>query len=272
MSRASLKSVSRLIDIANDEKPVNEQFLTDVCRSIELESEKHWGIPSKTFKPSGMRCPRDNYYTLMGVEPDKGSTSHNMIGIVNSGSDIHERMQSAISKMKDNGIDCEYVSVPDFIESRGLTDLVIREQYGYETKLYNTKYNISFMLDGIIKYRGKYYILEIKTETSNKWYSRDGVDKKHHNQGIAYSLNMGLSDVMFLYIDRDMILVNVHACLRGALKGNAGPGQLRQAIDIIRLDAQRVLDVTPHLLRPCLRAEDTGLQRDLVRRQAHLLH
>ncbi len=204
MSRASLKSVSRLIDIANDEKPVNEQFLTDVCRSIELESEKHWGIPSKTFKPSGMRCPRDNYYTLMGVEPDKGSTSHNMIGIVNSGSDIHERMQSAISKMKDNGIDCEYVSVPDFIESRGLTDLVIREQYGYETKLYNTKYNISFMLDGIIKYRGKYYILEIKTETSNKWYSRDGVDKKHHNQGIAYSLNMGLSDVMFLYIDRDM--------------------------------------------------------------------
>lgn len=204
MSRASLKSVSRLIDIANEEKSVEEQFLTDLCRSIELDSERYYKLPSKTFKPSGMRCPRDNYYTLMGVEPDKGSASHNMIGIVNSGSDIHERTQSAISKMKDNGMYCEYVSVPDFIKSRELDDLVIREQHGYETKLYNTKYNISFMLDGIIKYRGKYYILEIKTETSNKWYSRDGVDKKHYNQAIAYSLNMGLDDVMFLYIDRDM--------------------------------------------------------------------
>lgn len=205
MSRASLKSVSRLIDIANEEKSVEEQFLTDLCRSIELDSEKYYKLPSKTFKPSSLTCGVNSYYQIMGVEPDKGSASHNMIGIVNSGSDIHERIQSAISKMKDNGMYCEYVSVPDFIKSRELDDLVIREQHGYETKLYNTKYNISFMLDGIIKYRGKYYILEIKTETSNKWYSRDGVDKKHYNQAIAYSLNMGLDDVMFLYIDRDML-------------------------------------------------------------------
>lgn len=205
MSRASLKSVSRLINIANEEKPIEEQFLTDLCRSIELDSEKHWKLPSRTFKPSGMRCPRDNYYTLMGVEPDKGSSSHNMIGIVNSGSDIHDRMQTAISGMIENGMSCEYVSVPDFIKERGIDDLVIREQHGHETKLYNTKYNISFMLDGIIRYKGKYFILEIKTETSNKWYSRAEVDKKHYNQAIAYSLNMGLNDVMFLYIDRDML-------------------------------------------------------------------
>lgn len=205
MSRASLKSVSRLIDIANDVKPIEEQFLTDLCRSIELDADKHWGIPSKTFKPSGMRCTRNNYYTLMGVEPDKGGSTHNNVGIVNSGSDIHDRMQTAISGMKENGMDCEYVSVPDFIKSRNIENLIIREQHGHETKLYNEKYNISFMLDGIIKYKGKYYILEIKTETSNKWYSRDGVDKKHYNQAIAYSLNMGLDDVMFLYIDRDML-------------------------------------------------------------------
>lgn len=204
MSRASLKSVSRLIDIANEEKPVAEQFLSDLCRSIELDDEKAWAIPSKTFKPSGMRCPRENYYTLMGVEPDKGSTSHSMIGIVNSGTDTHERIQLAVSKMCTNGIDCYYVDVGEFVKSRNLTDIVVREQKGFETKLYNKKYNISFMCDGIIKYKGKYYILEIKTETSNKWYSRTGVDKKHFNQAIAYSFSLKLDNVLFVYIDRDM--------------------------------------------------------------------
>ena len=51
MSRTSLKSVSKLIDLANDEKSVEEQFLHDLCRSIELNEEKGWGdLPSKLLE------------------------------------------------------------------------------------------------------------------------------------------------------------------------------------------------------------------------------
>lgn len=206
MSRSSLKSVQKLIDIANKEEAIEDSFLHDLCRSIELTEEKSWGgIPSQTFKPSSMQCKRNSYYQIMGVQPDIGEASHVMIGIANSGTDIHVRVQDAVAGMKDNGIDCEYVDVGDYVESHNLKDIVVREKKGNETKLYNKRYNISFMCDGIIKYRGEYYILEIKSETSNKWYSRLGVDKKHYNQGIAYSLSLGIDKVLFLYIERDML-------------------------------------------------------------------
>lgn len=204
MGRASLKSVSRLIEAANDVSSVEEQFLQDLCRSIEISADKGWGIPSKTYKPSSMQCKRNSYYQLMGVEPDRGNSTHTMIGIVNSGSDIHERVQSAVEQMCENGMDCYYIDVEGFVNDRELHDIKVREKRGFETKLYNEKYNISFMCDGIIQYKKKYYILEIKTETSSKWYSRTGVDKKHYNQAIAYSLSLGLDNVIFLYVDRDM--------------------------------------------------------------------
>jgi CRISPR/Cas system-associated exonuclease Cas4 (RecB family) len=107
--------------------------------------------------------------------------------------------------MKQNGIDCDWINVAEFVQSRGLDYLTIREQVGAETKLYDTRYNISFMCDGIVKYKGKYYILEFKTETSSKWYTRNGVDPKHYHQAMSYSNSLQLDNVIFVYIDRDML-------------------------------------------------------------------
>ena len=64
---------------------------------------------------------------------------------------------------------------------------------------------MSFMCDGIIKYKNHYYILEVKTETSNKWWSREGVDEKHYNQATAYSIAFGLDEIIFLYVNRDIL-------------------------------------------------------------------
>ena len=55
-----------------------------------------------------------------------------------------------------------------------------------------------------IKYKGKYYILEIKTESSYKWRERTYVDDSHIQQAIAYSLNLCINDVLFLYECRDL--------------------------------------------------------------------
>lgn len=205
MARGSLKAVSRLIDIANTNVPIEEQFRTDLCRSIELTDEKNSGMPSRTFKPSSMTCKRCCYYQVTGMTPDESKSTYTMIGICNSGSDIHIRTQTAVMQMKDNGMDCEWVDVENYVKSRGLDYLEIKSKTGTETKLYDKRYNISFMCDGIIKYKGKYYILEIKTETSGKWYSRTGVNPKHYNQAISYSNSLQLDNVLFLYIDRDML-------------------------------------------------------------------
>lgn len=205
MARNSLKNVMKLVDEAKKVMPIEESFLFDLKRSIELDDSKIARKPSQTYKPSSMNCIRNMFYQVVGKEQDEGSSSYVMVGICNAGTDIHARVQSYVSGMKGNNFDCEYVDVPEFIKSRQLDYLEVREQHGYETKLYHKSLNMSFMVDGIIKYQNHYYILEIKTETVNKWYKRTGVDKAHYNQATAYSLSLGINDVLFVYVNRDIL-------------------------------------------------------------------
>lgn len=205
MARSSLKNVVRLIDAAKETLKPEESFLNDLKRSIELEADKYSRLPSKTYKPSGMNCIRASYYQIMGVQPDEYKSSYTMVGICNSGTDIHVRVQTAVEQMKDNNMDCEYIDVAEFVKSRGLDYLDVVSKNGMETKLYYKDLNLSFMCDGIIKYKGKYYILELKTESSFKFNNRKDVDPGHYNQATAYSLAFGLDRVLFVYINRDIL-------------------------------------------------------------------
>lgn len=205
MARNSLKNVCRLIETAKETLPVEQDFLNDLKRSIEMTADKNTRLPSKTYKPSGMNCIRASYYQLTGVQPDPSSSNYTLVGICNSGTDIHVRMQTAILDMKENGMDCEYVPVDEFIKARKIKDINIVGVSGMETKLYHKKYNLSFMCDGIIKYNNHYYILELKTENSYKFVNRKDVDPSHYNQATAYSVALGIDEVLFVYISRDVL-------------------------------------------------------------------
>jgi len=209
MSKKSLKAVFNMIDAMNEQLPVEKMFLNDVKRSIELTDGKNSQPGSKSYKPSGMNCMRQSYYVITGAERAVGESDSSMVGICESGSDRHERIQDAVLHMKDNGFDCEYVNVADFVFYRDLSDrlsIVKRPNFEageYETKLYYEDLNMSFLCDGIIKYHNHYYILEIKTETSSKFFQRKEVDPSHYNQATAYSLAFGIDEVLFLYECRD---------------------------------------------------------------------
>ena len=62
----------------------------------------------------------------------------------------------------------------------------------------------------------------------------------------------------------EVIFADVHARLLFAFEGDAGAGDLRKAVDVIRLDAELFFELLPHLLRPSLRAEDARAQLDLI--------
>lgn len=205
MARNSLKNVCRLINTVKELAKPEEDFLNDLKRSIEMTEDKKQRLPSKTYKPSGMNCIRASYYQVSGIQPDEGSSNYTLIGICNSGTDIHVRIQTAVAEMWSNGMECEYIDVEKFVVSRGLNDLAIISKNGMETKLYHKKLNLSFMCDGIIKYKGHYYILELKTENSYKFTNRKGVDPSHYNQATAYSLAFGINEVLFVYINRDVM-------------------------------------------------------------------
>ena len=205
MARASLKNVCRLIEATKNALPPEQEFLMDLKRSIELTDAKNRRKPSQAYKPSSMTCIRNMWYQMTGREQDAGTSNYSLIGICNSGTDIHERIQKAVSQMKTNGIDCEYIDVADFVTKRKLDYLEIVSKNGMETKLFHKELNMSFLCDGIIRYKGHYYILELKTESSYKWQSRKGVDPKHYMQGTAYSVAFNIDEVIFIYITRDVL-------------------------------------------------------------------
>ena len=205
MAKQSFKNICRLIDSAKEDIAPEQSFLGDLKRSIEMTNSKSSREPSKTYKPSSMACIRNMWYQVTGHPQDEGYMPYSLIGICNSGTDIHERTQKYVDDMKNNGIDCEYINVADYVRQRNLDYLEIVEQKGMETKLYHKALNISFLCDGIIRYKGKYYILELKTESSYKWQGRKDVDPKHYAQGTAYSVAFKIDQVIFVYINRDIL-------------------------------------------------------------------
>ena len=191
----------------------NEYESTKVVylKSSGLDTEQEYfvciysdGKPSRTYKPSSMKCQRCMYYQVSGEELDKQlQKSGDFYGICESGEDRHLRIQSAVSKMKSVGTDCDFIKVSDYVREHNLP-LKITGEKEFETKLYDEKRNISFLCDGVIKYKGQYYILEIKTETSYKWNQRKAIAEEHRNQAITYSMELGLKNIIFVYENRDI--------------------------------------------------------------------
>lgn len=182
------------------------RFIDDLYGTIKQVETKNSHPTSRKFKPSSMKCPRNMQYQIMGVEPETDLINPSMVRIGECGTDSHLRLQKWICKMKEYGYDCEYVNVAEFVKSRNLTDLeIVKEPTGddMETKLYNKKYNISFMCDGIIKFFNRYFILEIKTESTYKNAKRTAMAEEHIPQICAYYLSFKIPDIMMLYEDRD---------------------------------------------------------------------
>lgn len=205
MARSGLTNIRKLIDSVNKQLPPEQDFINDLKKSIQIDDEKEGRKPSKFYKPSSMNCIRNMYYTRIGKKPTDQSSDYVLWGICNSGTDTHLRVQNAVAGMQANGMDCEWIDVSKFIKQRGLDYLkVVSNPNDMETKMRHKTLNLSFMCDGLIKYKNHYYILEIKTESANKWYSRQGVDPSHYMQATAYSVCLGLSEVLFVYINRDI--------------------------------------------------------------------
>ncbi len=204
MARNSLNNIKALIESAKQKQAPEQAFLTDLKRSIEMTENKTKRKPSKLYKPSSMNCIRQMYYVRTGKKVDDAGSSYVSWGICNAGTDAHERIQKAVADMKNNGIDCEYIDVAEFVKSRKLNHLKIIRQEGMETHLHHKVLNLSFLCDGIIRYNNHYYILEIKTESGSKWYSREDVDPSHYQQATAYSTAFGIDEVLFLYVNRDI--------------------------------------------------------------------
>ena len=203
MMQMSKMNIHQLIKNSHQPQPVGELFINDLERAIKLKESENIRKVTKSYKPSSLTCLRNMYFQMTGEEPEKETMDSNLVGICETGTDRHERLQEIISQLAEYDVDFKWHDVEEYIVEKGLTHLEIISKEGHETKLFNKSLNMRFMCDGIITYRGNDYVLEIKTETIYKWQSRKGVAEEHIPQGTAYATNFDIDKVMFLYENRD---------------------------------------------------------------------
>lgn len=203
MAKSSLKNLIAIVNETKKQSPIAESFLMDLIQSIERTANKNEKKPSPHYKPSSLNCIRNMYYQIVGQDMDESIKEAVLVGIGESGTDRHERIQKAIMQMKSNGFDCEYLDVGEYVEENEIPGLIVKGKSGVETRLFNEPWNLSFLCDGIIKYKGQYYIFEFKTEVSKKFLMRKDVDEDHKKQATAYALSLGIDKVLFVYECRD---------------------------------------------------------------------
>jgi len=198
----ALKDLTKMIQNAQKENEMDAQFLADLTIAIKRNNAKNSRKPSKYFKPSSIGgCRRNIFYQRTEKEQDPSSASMELVGMGESGTDRHERLQNHIMTMED----WEWVDVEHFLKSRPDSGTKVVKKIGNEYKCFNEIHELSFLVDGILKHKktGQYIILEIKTEASFKWNKRFEPDPKHIDQATACHLALGISKLIFLYENRD---------------------------------------------------------------------
>ena len=196
-----MKTLMSLINSKVESLSVEESFLNDLKTTVAKMNPQKPSSPY--FRPSALNCMRLMYFDKIQATKDSYVCEYSDARIPETGTASHEAIQSYVSSMKECGIDCEWVDIEAYIKENGLDYLEVKGKKQFETKLFDTRYEISFLCDGIIKYKGKYYILEIKTETEMKGANRTNADDNHRKQSVCYSLCFGIRDIMWLYEERN---------------------------------------------------------------------
>ena len=180
-------------------------------------------IASRNITPSKMSCPVYEVFKLQGIPMSGEERSFETEGYAEAGNARH----MAIQKYLKNHPDVEWVDPGDYVREKGLPfnvrpskrviDLV--EKYGipleeakeilgeYEVNLVHKSQPLSFKLDGLIKYKGEYYILEIKT-IGKRDFDKVPLDK-HQSQGKTYSFLLGVEKVAWVYECREDFKIKV---------------------------------------------------------------
>lgn len=168
---------------------------------------RNQGPSSRTFAPSSFRCDRVSWFRLRGTDPDTARESDKAMDFTAMvGTACHSTIQALLIKLSDS------LSDPDLFEwiplSKYLAEHPIPYKYtihenGYETQIEITyPYPIKFACDGVIRYKGTYYLLEIKTCELLSLQKLTGPKPHHLDQVKCYCTLLGIHNVWMLYQER----------------------------------------------------------------------
>lgn len=174
-------------------------------------------VATKKISPSGLECQVAVWYKLHGIEMLPEERSFESDGYASSGDSRHKTIQRFLASndkiewvdiakyVEDHNLpfEVEYEArVLDLSKKFGLTCEQVCELIGsYERLLKHKNGLINFKLDGIVKYDGEYYILEIKT--ASKVNCAKAPLSKHQLQGKTYSMLLNIPKLIWVYESRE---------------------------------------------------------------------
>lgn len=183
---------------------VSSDFLDLYRDAVDAEIRSQNEAPKhQTFAPSQMRCDRVSWFRLRGTQPDTVKNPDRTLNfIANVGTACHEIIQRTLStKLGEN-----WISVQQWVDSNPEIfadyDMEITSK-GYESMIdLKRPYPVRFACDGIVRFQGKVYLLEIKTSEFSSWNDLMGPKPRHLDQIKTYSTLLHIDGVIFMYVDR----------------------------------------------------------------------
>lgn len=157
----------------------------------------------RTFAPSQMRCDRVSWFRLRGTTPDTVRTPDKVLHFTAQiGTSCHESIQKRLI----DRLGSDWITVQSWINDNPKMfidyDIDVNTK-GYETMIHmRSPYPVRFACDGLIRFNGKVYLLEIKTAEFSSLNDLTYPKLKHLDQVKCYSTFLKVPNVLFLYQER----------------------------------------------------------------------
>ena len=162
-----------------------------------LLSDMH--MPSKTFAPSSLRCKRQQWFRLRGTKPDVFNEPDVTLDfIADLGTHCHENIQSNLEKFLGDG----WLDVESYLKDHNPGYSYTCEKSGYETRIKVDNPAIKFACDGLIRFEGEIYLLEIKTSERKSMEKLVMPKSEHLDQIKCYCTLLNVENAMVVYQDR----------------------------------------------------------------------
>ena len=154
----------------------------------------------QTFSGSSFRCNRRSWFRLRGTVPDSVSVPDRVLNFsAEIGTACHRIIQTNLKNMLED----DWLSVKDYLANNVSYDYEITEDVdSLESQVHIFDPPIMFAVDGLIRWKDKIYLLEIKTSEFASWNDLTDPKPQHIDQIKCYASLLNIHNVLFLYQDR----------------------------------------------------------------------
>lgn len=183
-----------------------DSFLKEYEEAVKRKELRERQVaPSDYIRPSSMYgCERMLFFQRVHGGSQNGEQSEvPLIEICQSGTDRHLDIQHIVEEM--DGVEClDLEEMVKEAQAKGIkTEFVGWNEDHTEGRCKNDELSIYFQPDGVLRYKGKDIIFEIKTESTYQFNNRYEPKEDHKWQATCYGMGLGIDYILFFYEDRN---------------------------------------------------------------------